>query len=114
MYQDTFPRRYEVAALPPSSDIFLSIHQMKLPIISSVFLFAFSIVSATLIGRDDITAAETEFLSLSEQALNATLDRLDAEEASLKKRGQTASCTTSNLSIRRELWVFFSHYICCH
>lgn len=83
---------------------------MKLSIISSLVLSASCVVLAAAVRRDEIADAEAQFSALSEQALNATIDRLDAEEASLKKRGKTASCTVANLSIRRELYVFPTHY----
>jgi hypothetical protein len=48
--------------------------------------------------RDDAQQLD----ALQQQALDATLAALDAEEQELQKRGQTASCTRQNLEIRLE------------
>lgn len=54
-----------------------------------------------LIKREDDAAAQ--LTELQQQALNTTLTELEAEEAAMKKRGITPSCTIRNLQIRREL-----------
>ena len=80
---------------------------MKFSTVSSLVLTLLPLVSAApapAAGTPDLAASEQKFELLAEQAINATLARLEAEEDSLKKRGVAASCTAKNLSIRRELY----------
>jgi 23S rRNA maturation mini-RNase III len=78
---------------------------MRLSIVAS-FVTLVSLVSSVptsdpvsrVKARDDAQQLD----ALQQQALDATLTALDAEEQELQKRGQTASCTRRNLEIRLE------------
>jgi len=53
--------------------------------------------------RDDTLGNDAlQLTALQEEALGAALAELDAQEESLKKRSETASCTRRNLEIRLE------------
>jgi len=53
-----------------------------------------------------VAESAREFAVLTQKAIDTVLERLDAEELALRKRGQTANCTRKNISIRRELYVY--------
>ncbi len=65
-------------------------------------------VSASVVGRQAATTTSdgltepTELADLIEQAKSQVIDDVSATEAKMRKRGQTAKCTVSNLVFRRE------------
>ncbi|TVY46405.1 Tyrosinase-like protein [Lachnellula occidentalis] len=59
--------------------------------------------SGSINQREHVSVDDAQELSvLQQQALDTALAALDSEEESLKKRGETASCTRQNLEIRLE------------
>ena len=72
---------------------------MKLSVIPA--LAALSCLAA--LSYADIDPDATALAALAKKTTEEILNRLDAQEAALKKRGQEATCTRKNIAYRQEL-----------
>ena len=73
----------------------------------AIVLSLLPLASALPASADAVILADAakEVDSLAQQAVDATLDRLDEEGVLLEKRGLKPTCTAKTLSIRKELYV---------
>ncbi|KAH0429210.1 tyrosinase central domain containing protein [Colletotrichum camelliae] len=71
-------------------------------IVSSAILASSAWGLPTVQPRDDLAADEARFSNLTESIKADVLKSLDEREEKLRKRGETATCTSRNLVFRRE------------
>jgi len=72
---------------------------MKLSVLPA--LAALSCLAGTIYADTD--PAATALAALVKKTTEEILNRLDAQEAALRKQGQEATCTRKNIAYRQEL-----------
>ncbi|KAF6798247.1 tyrosinase central domain containing protein [Colletotrichum sojae] len=71
-------------------------------LVSSAVLASTALALPALQARGDLATDEAQFADLTESIRADVLKALDDREESLRKRGQTATCTARNVAFRRE------------
>lgn len=71
-------------------------------ILSKAILASVALDAPKIQPSDDLAANEALFADLTASIKAGVLSSLDEREASLRKRGQTATCTAKSISFRRE------------